>query len=513
MNQNEFLNFISRSVDIGSQDCFENYKEREIVHLLKISDEDTRQCFYPSTPADAHGFSSDILDCFAELEIKYACYGLSLTTAYGFCNAVQNCSYQLIGNWFKAHSDLGADFLSAYLKQNQKEPAGTEFQNELFHALTSTAFMTGEWIRNVNVSQDHAKLLLAAVKRYMPQKYDDVIHAWAEYFPAETLQQLQQYDWFGKYESIDTLYQYYLKSSICSAVELQSNIKDYETTGRTFWSGVGCNGDIEYITHHEYDCGAAVAEWLNSGKPAKYGLRSCANPSNHIEEQKSRWVHTPSGAGCVSPDTRILMADGSEKKIGKMQPGDKVLSEGETVSVCSDELVYNDAIAGMYGFNEWQPFLSFEHAVMTQRGWCSLNPALSNEINPYFHVKMLEVGDKVEMLSRTQEGGFFTVHIPIKNINVKLAEEGSYFEGYDLHFREGKNSYYANGFLCLLNYPEITIKRIMDNLCRLPEECQTRFLQITEENRVLFEKVFGKTPVNQFIREVKNARLQNTEYS
>lgn len=510
MNLNEFLNFISRSVEINDQDCFECYKEREIVNLLKTSDEYTRQCFYQSTQADSHGFSSDIVTAFAELAIKYVCYGLSLTTSHGFCNAVQNCNYQLIGNWFKAHSDLGIDFLAAYLKYNHMEPIDTEFQNALFQTLISTAFITGEWVRNVNVSPDHAKVLLAVVRRYIPQKYDDVIQVWEKFFPSDTLEQLKQYKWFGKYEFIDTLYEYHLKESIRSAVEVKSNFKDSEKTGRMYWTGAGNYGYIEYITHHEYDYGAAVAEWLDSGRPAKYGLRSSGNPSIHVDEQRSRWVDTTSQSGCVSPDTCILMADGGEKKICEMQPGDKVLSEGKTISVCSDELIYNNDIAGMYGFNEWMPFLSFEHAIMTQRGWCSLNPALSNEINPHFHVKMLEAGDKVERLSRNQEGSFSVVQITIENINIKRAEKGRHFEGYDLHFREGKNSYYANGFLCLLNYPEITIKRIMDNLRHLAEGDRVRFLRMVQENRLLFEQVFGKIPIYQFTKEVENAKLQNT---
>ena len=79
MNQTEFLDFLSRAADTSRQDCFENYKEKEIAHLLKTSDESTRQCFYQSTPADTHGFSTDIINDFAELAIKLKCYNKVVT--------------------------------------------------------------------------------------------------------------------------------------------------------------------------------------------------------------------------------------------------------------------------------------------------------------------------------------------------------------------------------------------------------------------------------------------------
>lgn len=505
MNQNEFLHFLVRAADTSRQECFENFKEKKLVYLLKTSDEKTRQCFYPETKISSDGgFQPDTIAAFAELAIKYVCYGLRLTQSHGFCNAVQNCSYGMIGDWFKVHSVLGPDFLTAYLKQNGMEPLDREFQQGLLRTITGTAFITGEWVRNIADSTDAAKLLLAVVKQYMSPKYDSVLQMWGTHFPADTIAQLKRYEWFGKYEYVDTLYEYYLKDFIRKAVEVRSNFRDHEEVGRTVWSGVGFYGDIEYITHHEYDCGAAVVEWLNSGKAAAYGLRSSANPANHVDEQSSRWESNTPGHGCVAPNTRIMMADGSEKEICRIQSGDQVISGEGTVSVCSDELIHNDTISEMYGINEYPPFLSFEHAVMTQRGWCSLNPAVSNEINPHFHVKMLAIGDQVMALSHSRDGSLVQVSITVESIHVKRAKAGSFFRGCDLHFREGKNSYYANGILCLLNYPEITVKRIMDNLYVMPEADRTRFIRLVEENRQLFEEVFGKTAIHQFAVEVKN---------
>jgi len=507
MTVNDFLNFLSKAVDSDNSDNFDQYKEKEIVHLIKIADESARQCFFSSEETSDHGFSDDIKSTFTELSIKYCCYGISTITSCNFNTTVQNCDYSIIGGWFQSHRDTGSSFLAAYLKKNDMEPTDSAFSDELCQTLESDGFITMEWVRNVTQSPSQAKLILAAVKYYIADRYDEVVSKWAEHFPSDTMEQLSRYEWFDKYESTDTLYEYYLKSYVEAAVKVQSNVNNHEEKGRSVWSGSMGYSAMEIISHHEYDLGSAVLDWLNNGEAAKYGLRSSNNPNNHVDETSTRWREVVAPTGCLSPETMILMSDGSEKPVRSMQPGDHVMSQGGAVSECSDELVHNRRITVMYGINEWEPFLSPEHAVMTQKGWCSIMPEISNRINPHFHVSSLEMGDMVTVLSRRKDGGLSPSQIQVKRINVKFAKQGQFYEGYDLHFREGKNSYFANGFLCLLNYPEITMKRIMDNIRALPKQEQAAFRRLVMENSELFKNVFGEAAALQYLQEAENAEL------
>ena len=71
----------------------------------------------------------------------------------------------------------------------------------------------------------------------------------------------------------------------------------------------------------------------------------------------------------------------------------EVLSENGTVSVTSDEKVINRHITCLYGINDIPPFMSLEHAVLTEEGWKSLDPETTNSINSFYHAAKLQVGD------------------------------------------------------------------------------------------------------------------------
>lgn len=98
----------------------------------------------------------------------------------------------------------------------------------------------------------------------------------------------------------------------------------------------------------------------------------------------------------------------------------------------------------------------------------------------------------------------------MEKITAKIAKPGTYFEGYDLHFREGKNSYFANGFLCLLNYPEMTLKRIMDNMSVMTETDRNAFVSLIQDKQELFIQVFGEAVMHQFEQEVAHAKFENS---
>ncbi|MDR3765931.1 MAG: Hint domain-containing protein [Butyricicoccus sp.] len=507
MELDDFFDCIQTAAsDNPDKDSFAVFQEAQIVALIKTAEDSVRTCFFPNDVKP--NMDAALFSAFAELSVKYMCYGIG-TLSGSWKDMVQNCAYSVVGDWFKAHDDLGEKLLISYLAAHQLNPAtNTELMKAIVKRLCEKEFLLMEITYAQNKMNDQPKMLLAVVRQCAPEQYDAVWKAWSNAFPHDLLQQLTGRPWFGKYQQTDTLFEYHLRKAVENAANLITNSKNHDEYGATYYSGVGLYGSWQVLHHHEYDKGVAVVQWLDNGLAKKYNLRSAKTMQTHFDDVKSEWRSSyPGQAGCVAPDTPIRMADGREKAIRDIGPGEQVLSEGNTVSICSEEHIRNHSITAMYGINQSKPFLSLEHAVKTKRGWCSLHPALSNQINPHFDVQHLQVGDFVQMLCRDESGNLTPEWVRVDEIPVEVRESAPYFEGHDLHFREGRNSYFANGFLCLLNYPEITIQRVMDNLAAMTPENRTAFLTFVQENRDLVGQVFGAAAIHQFLMEVQNVEL------
>lgn len=265
-----------------------------------------------------------------------------------------------------------------------------------------------------------------------------------------------------------------------TAIKRQTNIRDY--TIRQESHGYFCAGEAYTVpaiteTHHEYDVGEAVLKWLNSNIVCQYNLRSEYTLNNHIHNCESQRENT--GTGCVTAQTLITMSDGMTKPIISLRSGMKVRSAGG-ISVLSDEFIVNRRLKTLYGINELEPFMSPEHAVMTTEGWKSLAPEQSNQINSYYNVTLLRRGDQVFTLEGT---------VRVEKITVAQAKPEENFTGYDLHFISGEKSYYANGLLVLLNYPDITLARLMRALEGMEAGRRRRFLTLFQTERDLFDEL------------------------
>lgn len=197
-----------------------------------------------------------------------------------------------------------------------------------------------------------------------------------------------------------------------------------------------------------------------------------------------------SGSGCVAAGTEILLADGTLMPVENIKSRTRVLNCNNTISSTSDELVINDSVEVLYAVNDDVPFMSPEHAILTERGWCSLAPEESNKINPFFDVKELKTGD-VFYKKVLINGKAVLERCVVEKINI--SPNTSKKICYDLHFYDGYNSYYANGYPCLLNYPVFTLASLSRNLEALTEEQLEKFAKMSVEYRDILEKVFGKT--------------------
>jgi cysteine-rich repeat protein len=138
-------------------------------------------------------------------------------------------------------------------------------------------------------------------------------------------------------------------------------------------------------------------------------------------------------ATCFIKDTKVRMADNTEKNIQDVQIGDVL--KGET----SDNTVlafHRPTLQGkVYGFNGGRLFVTEEHPFKTTEGWKSINPEKTKEENIGITVTPLRVGDTL-----ITEKGFMQIH---------SIESGAMPKTTPLYnfILSGDRTYYADGYL------------------------------------------------------------------
>lgn len=207
-----------------------------------------------------------------------------------------------------------------------------------------------------------------------------------------------------------------------------------------------------------------------------------------------------SDSGCVKAGTKILTADNRLVSVEDIVENTAVRNCMDSVSKTDNELIKNTEVEMLYSINDDEPFMSLEHAVLTERGWCSLDPEASMSINRFNKVSKLIKGDIIKKIS-VINGVLKYEDCRIEKINIAPNTEKAVC--YDLHFYDGYNSYYANGYPVLLNYPGFTLSGLMENIGGMTEEEKARFMKMSEEYNDVLVKAFGKSNMDMFFMSVK----------
>ena len=300
---------------------------------------------------------------------------------------------------------------------------------------------------------------------------------------------------------------YYLED-YSSAIEYLSRANDKECQnilGIIYEKGLGCAVDRQtalsyYSNAKEMGSSAGAANYDRLSEIiAEENRRNVASTStsyssySYYSYYSSYYSgYSSSSSGCVIEGTKILTGNGTECNIEDIKAHQEIRNCKGSVSYTSDELIKNDTVETLYAVNDDAPFMSLEHAILTERGWCSMNPTLSMSINPNFLVYQLEIGD-VFYKKVSVNGRITDMRCEITRINVSPNTVKK--PCYDLHFFDGFNSYYANGYPCLLNYPEFTLSSLKRQLAMMHVEQYNKFLNMCIENRDVLENIFGKTNI------------------
>jgi len=452
----------------------------------------------PATPAPSPNAAAD-QPALDQLSVLYLSYVLGRFTGFGFAGTVHNAEWPNVQSWFTQYSStVGQDMMIDYLKQDAVLGGffndGPATAAEIADHAASNDFLTGLLVECDTLGTDLPPKVFLLALRLMDDdgpSYKRVLQAWVVNDRwSKDLEGFDRYPWLDGLEpqfnqggpTYNAVYQ--AVSAACSA----------STSYHHMMPGVWVQGALTMTPPRDFihtTYGPAVQQWLNSASgPAVYGLRSASPPQNTTD------VPVDTG-GCVIAGTPILLADGTTKCVEEIVEGDEIVSGTGVVSVASAELVANDRITTLYSFNDDPVFMSLEHAVMTQRGWCSLAPGVTQDFAPHHTVSQLRTGDVVWRLCHCDQGTVEYEKVVVERINVEQFAPGTAPRGYDLHLR-GHASYHAHGYCTLCCYPEITTQRIASNvLTRMSVQEQLQLEKTLVEIEPMLSKTLGEGVVAQ----------------
>ena len=477
---------------------------QKLMNAIEGCNENVKRVFFcHESPAQYLQYHHDEAQgSLNELAVKYVTFLISMNTTRDFSKTVCNVSEASTDDWLRNNgATVGLWFMMDYLLYRLNLSAALDNQAESLSELvdngTQTEFINGFMLECDKIGNYIPAILFLDLTDVLDPSGASsaaVTKVWMDHPKAKQVveKDYKSFDWFSSFR--DNFHQSgsvyaNLKPLVDGALGAKYGPFKYKSREVIDCTPTGAP-IMGYVTRYRYEYGKDAWNWIQSADgPAKYSMRSGKCPQNTESAD-------PTPSGCVLKDTLIRMTDGSTKPVQDVKAGDEVLNGMGTVSVCSNEKIYNPYVKKTYGINDEKLRVTYEHALMTDRGWCSLDPDLTMQINPNVTVKQLEIGDCVWRYQGVEDGKLQIEKVPVQAIRFQDAGDEC-FEGYDLHFSEGYDSYFANDFLCLLCYPEVTTESILSNIKKnMSMAEQLQFWDMFRENEVLFRKVFGDASVD-----------------
>lgn len=470
------MDFI-QTVKSINQEAYNSQMKKALLTAVRTADETTRETFFNSY----HGpeYNTDIKAILSELSIKYTAYALSqINDSYGFSKI--SIAKDTLNAWFNINSNkAGPALFKIVLCDMGLEDCfnNKETWNKIVTSISDTSFITGLKTEEEVASKHTIFMLLGSIMAFDSVSADSISKKWYNIFQAAPLSQMPWFDSFTQFDIISPE----LIPDIRSAVNTVT--KEYFTKNKGVYlpSGTVTTHPVNY---ERTIYGAAVQRWLNSDNgPKKYSI----SPPSSINNT-STYPPDPSSSGCILSSALILLENAAEKQASVIRPGDKLLT-GSGSSVCSEDILKMRGTFILYGINGETPIFTSEHCIMTDRGWCSLEPELINEMNPKYEAKHLYVGDIVHRCRRSRNGKYVFFKEEIKSIETITVQEQ---EVYVFRTEFGAPECFANGVLTLLPFPDITPGYIRKRLSLMDINERRCILKIISDENKVFEKLLGK---------------------
>ena len=155
---------------------------------------------------------------------------------------------------------------------------------------------------------------------------------------------------------------------------------------------------------------------------------------------------------CFTGPTKVLMADGDERAIADVGIGDRVAGMNGTINIV---VAVEKPLLGtrrLYSFNGSDPFVTAEHPFMTDRGWCSVDPAALRAEGCLLDVSALRTGARLLCVASvgvltSSAGAHLDVsfeHEALRSLETVEADPATQLHNLLL---DGDHSYVADGFV------------------------------------------------------------------
>ena len=156
---------------------------------------------------------------------------------------------------------------------------------------------------------------------------------------------------------------------------------------------------------------------------------------------------------CFTAETHVLMADGTERPISGIRPGDQVIGRTGGVNRVTGMHIVPLGPRAIFGINQQHPFFTAEHPFLTPGGWRALDRAATRLETPGLDVAELAAGDVLitaAVVSGETAGALALApavsfrHLVLHRLT--RAEGDPADSVYNL-ILDGDHSYVANGFV------------------------------------------------------------------
>ena len=159
--------------------------------------------------------------------------------------------------------------------------------------------------------------------------------------------------------------------------------------------------------------------------------------------------------GCFVGGTRVRMADGSDKPIELVEPGDRVLGHGGKINRVRGILRPVLGDRQLYALNGGTAFVTASHPFLTTDGWKAVDPDAAREEVPGLEIGRLTAGDTLISMISSEPAGRDAAGstgdraaeehwIPLETLEGRSADAATQLYNIDVN---GDDTYVANGLV------------------------------------------------------------------
>lgn len=211
-------------------------------------------------------------------------------------------------------------------------------------------------------------------------------------------------------------------------------IGDHSFSGNV---GTGYNGIRRDVAQALRNDAGTFLEQCDKAAGEFVQIESFTIDGNRCQYLQCRYVYENTAESCLAADTKITLADGSEKTVTDLKIGDLVKGSNGAHKITASN-IYQSGLRVLYGINGGSALLTGDHPIKTTEGWKVINSeaAALYADKAGFAAHPLKVGDtlitakgevKVESITR------FPKVDPISTYNIRVdGNEGFFANGIEV---------------------------------------------------------------------------------